>query len=142
MKNYTATLTYLLLIQRATAQTITYELPKPVTEAIDIYIKAHKSNSGYGAQLSRGDGGIYTIFIYSLSVTDNVFYSKVEKITNRKVRIGSLTLPLVTSEDLIFADLGTTQARNGTPGKIRVIRSLDSYFIKFNTQGKIVDKFE
>jgi hypothetical protein len=125
-------------------QHIVYDLPVSVTKKIQDHINEYKKElhkSDFVVELSTLDGGKYLVSIIPNDFLRNdsidLIYHVLIKHTNRVVRINSLLLPVITSEDFLFADFGKVKMKDGRMGRKKIVFTTESYTIKFDRNGEI-----
>ncbi len=126
---------------------IYYDLPKSINTRVRDHIDHYLSkgtDTDFVADLSENTDGRYLLSIidYKKGSGPKVFgllYSEVINKSNRMLKIGKYTIPIITSEDMIFADLGETKMPDGRVAKKRVIMNFDGYTITFDRSGKIYE---
>ena len=75
----------------------------------------------------------------SSSDSFQLLINRVIKKSNRLIRVDKTEIPIITSEDMVFADLGSTGMPNGRIAKKRVLMTFDGYTITFDGSGKIYE---
>lgn len=126
---------------------IYYDLPKTVTGQIKEHIEHYiskDSSTCFVADLSQNSNNQYLLSIvdYKSENGSKVFgllYSEVIKKSNRMLRVGDYEIPIMISEDMVFADLGETKMPDGRVAKKRVLMTFDGYTIAFDRSGKIYE---
>ena len=127
----------------AAAQKIIYDLPKEVTEKADDFLRKQKGS--YSILFSSLDSGRFSISFLKVDNSDKNFElinSKLIQRSNRFLRVKDMLYPIITREDLQFADFGTENTPNSGShhrrnGKIKVHLTSDEYSITFDKTGII-----
>ena len=126
---------------------IVYDLPKTVTQNIDSFAANYPDTTKFSVLFSKSDSNRYTVSVnprdYSQSegarLIDDILINK----TNRFIRLGNgKLLPMITWDDIQFADFGTTYNPNSPSekrrvGKKRVVMNNDGWSITFDVKGNI-----
>ncbi len=124
---------------------IYYNLPENVTERIEFYIENYSSRDDgvhFVAYLFDDDNNNYVISIIDYNVESSsesfllLLNGIIEK-SNRMLQVGEYKMPIMTSEDLLFADLGKIKMPDGRIAQKRVLMTFDGYTITFDRLGKI-----
>ena len=126
---------------------IYYDLPKAVDDKVEEYIKTSKIKDDrlfFAAKLSLNTDDHYLLSIidYNEMNSSKVFgllFDKVIKKSNRMLRIGDDSLPIITEEDILFANLGEVKMSDGRVAKKRVLMNFDGYTITFDRSGNIFE---
>jgi hypothetical protein len=127
------------------SQKIIYDFPSSVTEQIRSHNSKYNDSTKFFVLFTVEKSERYAVTIVDFSLTtpnlgliNEVLVSK----TNRFARVGNKLIPLVTREDLEFADFGTEETPNSKSekrkiGKRKVIFNSEHFTITFDKSGKI-----
>jgi hypothetical protein len=147
MKSYIVLL--LTVMSLATkAQEINYEFPKQVTDKIQEHISHFGDTSKFVALLNVEEAGRFSLTVMKDDFTKNPSFKDITDVlitkTNRFVKINNTKMPLITGEDLIFADFGTvyspdSKSEKRRVGKKRPMFISEDWRIKFDRSGKIYE---
>lgn len=136
----------LLCSCQAKSQKIVYQFPQKVTEEITGYISNQKTENDkfiLVLMLTPSQDQKFTISIFENKVdSSDLVYNVLIKNTNRFVNIDNNFIPIITSEDIQFADFGTVNYPNEKTGKRRtgkkkVMMNIDGFTITFDNNGTI-----
>lgn len=131
----------LLLSSAAKSQQIVYDLPVTVTDKIKAYTSKFSDTTQFAIQLSVDSANRYTVYVMEEDNSNSEGARLVNEMligqTNRFVRVREKLLPLITSEDFVFAYLGPGGTRKGKVGRKKLIQNFDGYSITFDTSGRI-----
>jgi len=126
---------------------IYYDLPETVTGKIKEHIESYSSKDKgllFVANLYRDLDNNYVLSIMDYNAKNSsdsfslLIGGVIEK-SNRMLRVGNYEIPIMTSEDMQFADLGETEMPDGRIAKKRVLMTFDGYTITFDRSGKIYE---
>jgi hypothetical protein len=126
----------------AKAQHIVYDLPEPVIQQIDKHISFYSDTTKFAILFSSLDSGKYRISIlkdlWSFKEIDETLIQK----TNRFVRVNKMLVPMITRDDITFADFGTvytpeSKSDKRKVGKKKIHFTDDSKGIIFDKDGRI-----
>lgn len=128
------------------SQDIIYNLPQKVEDKVQSYldkIKSENSTASFFAKLSHLRDNVYLLSLMERDTLSSANYNPVEyylvKRTNRKLKIKqSYLLPLVTGEDIIFADLGSEKLADGRIMHKKVVINIDGFSITFTQSGQLL----
>src|ERR1043166_6192861 len=114
----------LLCISCATkGQNIVYDFPETVTTKLADHISKGKNSKVVGL-LTKEDSGKYSITIIEndFSKNDNlkIIDETLIKKTNHFLRLNKILVPIITNEDLQFADFGTVETPNSGSSKRKI----------------------
>jgi hypothetical protein len=127
---------------------IYYDLPEAVTDRIGKHIEsrlAKNKDLRFTANLYQNSDNNYVVSIIDYHAKSNsdsfnlVIEGIIEK-SNRMLRVDNIEIPIMTSEDMIFADLGKTKMPDGRIAKKRVQMIFDGFTITFDRSGKIYEQ--
>jgi hypothetical protein len=126
---------------------IYYNLPENVTQRIEDHIENYSSKDGvmhFVAYLfdDANDNYVISIIDYNPKSSSESFLLLLNGIiekSNRVLQVGEYEMPIMTSEDLVFADLGKTKMPDGRIAQKRVLMTFDGYTITFDRSGKIYE---
>ena len=124
---------------------IYYDLPESVTKHIKDHIDNSKLESSHFAAhlfVNTDRNYVLTIINYNSkgrSDSFKFFADRVIERSNRLIRVGKNEMPIITSEDMVFADIGSTEMSDGRVAKKRVLMTFDGYTIIFDRSGKIYE---
>lgn len=124
------------------AQHIVYDLPINVVKQIEQHISHYSDTTKFAILFSPIDSGKYRISILKdLWGLQDINQTLVQK-TSRFVRVNKALVPLITWEDITFADFGTVYHPESKSGKRRVGKKKihfthDGEGIIFDKSGKI-----
>ncbi len=140
MKKVILLVLILLSFGNLRAQKIIYELPPKVTELLSKYLSERNDSLKKDtlALYLEKSGDLYQIdlmeFSFSRLITDTIISR-----TNRFVKVDDTYLPLVTEEDILFANFGERPPRKegGAKGKVKILLIIEYFAIKFDRKGNI-----
>jgi hypothetical protein len=124
------------------AQNIVYDFPESVIQKIDKHISFYPDTTKFAILFSALDSGKYRISILQdLWGLQDINQTLVQK-TSRFVRVNKALVPLITWEDITFADFGTvytpeSKSEKRRVGKKKIVFTDDSPGIIFDKSGKI-----
>jgi hypothetical protein len=126
----------------ARAQQIVYDLPQPVVNKIFQQISASPDTAKLAILLTSLEQGKYKVSILDRLSAHKDINETLVKRTNRFVKVNEILIPLITHEDIAFADFGTVltpESKNEKRrvGKKKIIFTDDSKGITFDRSGKI-----
>ncbi len=132
MKKAILLVSILLLFGNLPAQKIIYELPPKVTDYLSKYLSEKESaveDSTLSIYLEKING------LYHLEVIEASFSKRITETiisnTARFVKVKDVYLPLVTEEDILFANFGETPPRKegGPKGRVQILLIIDYFLI-------------
>jgi hypothetical protein len=126
---------------------IYYDLPEAVTSQIREHIESSLSENKsllFVAQIYKDVDNNHVVSIVDYTAKDSsdsfgLLYSEVVMKSNRMLRIDDYVIPIMISEDMVFADLGEAKMPDGRIAKKRVLMTFDGFTITFDRSGKIFD---
>ena len=146
MKKLFFTVICVFLCTLSYSQDIIYNLPPKVENKVRVYLDKRKSENStvsFFAKLDHLRDDVYMLSLMEMDTLSSTNYNRVEyylvKRTNRKLKIDqSYLLPLITGEDLIFADLGSEKLQDGRIMRTKVMINFDGFSITFTQSGEII----
>jgi hypothetical protein len=124
------------------AQQIIYDFPEAVVQKIDKHISFYPDSTKFAILFSPIDSGKYRISILKdLWGLQDINQTLIQK-TSRFVRVNKTLVPLITWEDIMFADFGTvyhpeSKSEKRRVGKKKIHFTNDDEGIIFDKSGKI-----
>ncbi|AYB33644.1 hypothetical protein D4L85_25025 [Chryseolinea soli] len=136
---------FLIVTFAVNAQRIVYDLPKSVVKKIDQHISYYPDSAKFVILFESIEPAKYRIAILNdFSNTPNfkdIDETLVQQ-TSRFIRVNDLLIPMITSEDFLFADFGTvytpeTKSEARKVGKKKVVFTNEEKGITFDASGHI-----
>ena len=125
---------------------IMYDLPDPVSEKLNErinYVSSKNEAAKFVGLLNKVDHERYNLALidYDAKTQKKVLglLSTVVLKSNRAIQLGEQVVPLITNEDILFANLGKEKMPDGRIAKKRVIFNYNGFSIAFNRVGTIFD---
>lgn len=135
--------TYLIivfsLITFATNAQIIYEFPKPVIDKVQEHISHFSDTVKFVALLNVQEDGKYSLQVMKDDFTRNPNFKDITDVlitkTNRFVKINNVKMPMITSEDFLFADFGTVYTPESKSEKRRVGKKRPMFISEDSSSG-------
>lgn len=126
----------------AGAQNIVYDFPESVVQKIDKHISWYPDTTKFAILFSSLDSGKYRISILNDLTSHKAINETLVQKTNRFVRVHNILIPMITTEDITFADFGTvytpeSKSEKRKVGKKKILFTDDSKGITFDKSGKV-----
>jgi hypothetical protein len=130
----------------ANAQEIIYDFPKSVADKVQQHISQYSDTTNFVALLNVENDGKYLLTVMTDDFTIKSNFKDITDVlikkTNRFVKVNDVKMPMITGEDLIFADFGTvstpdSKSEKRRVGKKRPVFVAEDWSISFDRAGKI-----
>lgn len=133
----------IVLSYAVNAQHIVYDFPQSVVQKIDKHITWYPDTTKFAILFSPMDSGRYSISILKdIALSSKEINETLVQKTNRFVWVNKVLIPMITWDDIKFADFGTvytpeSKSEKRKVGKRKIHFISDDPLIIFDSSGKI-----